>query len=267
MADSPEKEMSFLDHLEELRWHLVRSAFLVGTMMLVLFFNKDFVFDTVILGPIKPDFLTYRWFCWLGNLLNAQDVLCFGELPMKLISTNMSGQFTTHVWVSFIGGLIVSFPYVFWELWRFIKPGLYEKEQRYTRGIVFYASVLFAAGVLFGYYLIAPLSVNFLGSYQVSADVFNTIDLNSYISTVTTLTLATGATFEMPILVYFLTKIGLVGPAFLRTYRRHAVVVLLIIAAIITPPDVISQVIVTLPLLVLYELSILISARVEKNKS
>ena len=177
----------------------------------------------------------------------------------------MSGQFTTHVWVSFIGGLIVSFPYVFWELWRFIKPGLYEKEQNYTRGIVLYASVLFLLGVLFGYYLIAPLSVNFLGGYQVSTAVYNTIDLNSYISTVTTLTLATGATFEMPILVYFLTKIGLIGPTFLRTYRRHAIVVLLIIAAIITPPDVISQVIVTLPLLLLYEISILIAARVEKK--
>lgn len=257
--------MSFLDHLEELRWHLVRSALLVCTLMVVLFFNKEFVFDTIILGPMQSDFLTYRWFCQLGEWLNAKEVLCFGAIPMKLISTNMSGQFTTHVWVSFIGGLIVSFPYVFWELWRFIKPGLYEKEQSYTRGIVLYASVLFLLGVLFGYYLIAPLSVNFLGGYQVSTEVYNTIDLNSYISTVTTLTLATGATFEMPILVYFLTKIGLIGPTFLRTYRRHAIVVLLIIAAIITPPDVISQVIVTLPLLLLYEISILIASRVEKK--
>ncbi len=266
MPDKPvEKEMSFLDHLEELRWHLVRSAIVVMVLMVVLFVYKDFVFDTIILGPKNPNFITYRWFCQLGEWLNAKDSLCFGQIPMKLISTNMSGQFTTHVWVSFIGGLIVAFPYVFWEIWRFVKPGLYEKERGYTRGIVFYASILFAAGVAFGYYLIAPLSVSFLGGYQVSAEVLNTIDLNSYISTVTTLTLATGATFEMPIIIYFLTKIGFVGPTFLRTYRKHAIVVILIIAAIITPPDVISQLIVTFPLMLLYEISILISARVERR--
>jgi sec-independent protein translocase protein TatC len=265
MSDKPEKEMSFLDHLEELRWHLVRSAIAVMILMVVLFIYKDIVFDQIILAPKNPNFITYRLFCQLGNWINAADTLCFGNIPMKLISTNMSGQFTTHIWVSFIAALIVAFPYIFWEIWRFVKPGLYEKERKYTQGIVFYASFLFICGVGFGYFLIAPFSVSFLGGYQVSVEVQNAIDLNSYISTVTTLTLATGATFEMPILIYFLTKIGLVGSSFLRNYRKHAIVVILIIAAIITPPDVISQIIVTIPLMLLYEISILIAARVESR--
>lgn len=259
-----EKEMSFLDHLEELRWHLMRAAIAVVVLMVVLFINKDFVFDKLIFGPQRSDFITYRFFCYVGNALHIPE-LCFGQIPMKLISTTMSGQFTLHIWVSFVGGFILAFPYIFWEIWRFIKPGLYENEQKYATGIVFYVSLLFAFGVSFGYFIIAPMSVSFLGSYSVSDSVSNAVDINSYISTVTTLTLSTGAAFEMPVIIYFFTKIGLVGSSFLRSYRRHAIVIILIVSAIITPPDVISQVIVSLPLMGLYEISILIAKRVEKR--
>jgi sec-independent protein translocase protein TatC len=189
-------------------------------------------------------------------------------MPFNLISIELSAQFTTHMWVAFIAGLILASPYVLWETWLFIKPALYEKERRYARGIVFYTSGLFLTGVLFGYYVITPMSVNFLGSYQVSEEVKNTITLDSFISTVTTLSLLTGLVFELPIVIYFLTKIGLMSPKFMRTYRRHAIVVILIIAAIITPTsDATTMLLVAIPLYVLYELSIMVSARVIKNKS
>ena len=229
------KEMSFLGHLEELRWHLVRSVSAITIIAIVLFFYKDFLFDDVLLAPKNPHFLTYRLLCYLSHRLNLGDSLCIQTMPFNLISIELSAQFTTHMWVAFIGGLIVASPYVLWETWLFIKPALYEKERRYARGIVFYTSGLFLTGVLFGYYVITPMSVNFLGSYQVSEEVKNTITLDSFISTVTTLSLLTGLVFELPIVIYFLTKIGIMSPKFMRTYRRHAIVVILIISAVITP--------------------------------
>lgn len=193
--------------------------------------------------------------------------MCIREIPFKLINTELSGQFTTHMWISFIGGLIVGFPYVLWELWRFIKPALHEKERKNTTGFVFFASLLFITGVLFSYYIIVPLTINFLGSYQVSADVDNMISMSSYISTVTTLTLATGIVFELPIVVYFLTKFGIMTPDFMRKYRRHALVVILIVAALITPsPDISSQLLVAIPLYILYEFSIFVSSYVVKKQ-
>jgi len=259
-------EMSFLEHLEELRWHLVRSAIAICVLAVVAFFEKEFIFDSIILAPKSPDFATYRFLCWLGHLLNMGDSLCISKIPFTLINIDMSGQFSTHMWVSAMAGLVVGFPYIIWELWRFIKPGLTENERKYTHGVVFFTSLLFLLGILFGYYMIAPMSINFLGSYQVSADVPNQIGLNSYISTVTTLTFSTGLVFELPIVIFFLTKIGIVSPVFLRTYRRHAIVIILIIAAIITPPDVASQLLVTFPLVLLYEISIFISVVVYNKK-
>lgn len=262
------KEMSFLQHLEELRWHLVRSVSAITIIAVVAFLNKEILFDDILLAPKNPSFLTYRWLCFISHKLNMGDQLCVDNIPFNLISTDLSAQFTTHMWVAFVAGLIVASPYVLWEIWLFIKPALYERERNYARGIVFYTSSLFLTGVLFGYYVISPMSVNFLGTYQVSTEVQNMITLASFISTVTTLTLLTGLVFELPIAIYFLTKIGLMSPAFMKAYRKHSVVIILILAAIITPTsDATTMILVAVPLYVLYEISIIVSARVIRNKS
>lgn len=258
-------EMSFLEHLEVLRWHLVRAVSSIFIFAIVAFASKSFIFDTLLLGPKHAGFWTYRMLCKLADKFGLSDLLCITDIPFELINISMAGQFTTHIVVSIIAGFIVSFPYVVFELWRFIKPGLYEGERKYASGMVFYTSFLFILGVLFGYYIIAPLSVNFLGSYQVSELIVNQIDLNSYFSTIATLVLASGMVFELPVLIYFLTKIGVVTPDSLRQYRKHAVVGILILAAVITPPDVSSQVLVFFPLMFLYEVSIWVSALVVKN--
>jgi sec-independent protein translocase protein TatC len=262
-----QKEASFLDHLEVLRWHLIRSASAIMIAAVLAFIFPNILFDEIIFAAKDPDFPTYRWLCWLSETLGLGDVFCIMEMPFTLMNISMSGQFSTHIVSSLVAGFIVAFPYVFWEIWRFVKPALYDGEQKHARGVVFYTSSLFVMGVLFGYYMVAPLSVQFLGTYQVSAQVANQISLNSFISTVTTVCLANGIIFQLPILVYFLSKLGIVTPQFLRTYRRHALVVVLIISAIITPPDIMSQIMVSFPLLILYEISIKISARIQAKES
>jgi sec-independent protein translocase protein TatC len=265
--NNPGGEMSFLGHLEALRWHLVRSVVVVMVLAVVLFCFKEFLFDTILLAPKNPHFLTYRALCFLSHRFHLSDDLCVSQIDFMLISTDISAQFTTHMWTAFIGGVVVSFPYIIWELWRFVKPALHANEQRYAKGIVFYTSFLFLMGVLFGYYVITPMSVNFLGTYQVSEQVKNTITLDSFISIVTTMTVITGVVFELPIVVYFLTKIGILTPKFMRTYRRHAIVVILILAAVITPTsDATTLTLVFIPLYVLYEISIFVSAYVVKKK-
>ncbi len=260
-------EMSFLDHLEALRWHLVRSAIAVVVLAIVIFLMKELVFDVIILGPKHAHFLSYRLLCRFSHFIGAGEGLCITTIPFSLINTELSGQFTTHMWISIVGALILAFPYILFEIWRFVKPALQEKERNNTRGFVFFASLLFLSGVLFSYYLIVPLTINFLGSYQVSTEVQNTITMSSYISTITTLTLATGLVFELPIVVYFLTKFGIISPAFMRKHRKHAVVVILIVGAVITPsPDVSSQLLVSIPLYILFEISIYVSRYVEAVK-
>lgn len=261
------KEMSFLQHLEALRWHLVRSAAVVTVVGTVLFFNNDIVFGKVIFGPMHSDFLTYRVLCKFSYWIGLGDALCMQNISFELINIDLSGQFTTHVWISMIGGVVVSSPYVFWELWRFVKPALVENERTYAGGVLYFASFLFIMGILFSYFVIVPMTVNFLGNYQVSPVVKNTISMDSYISTVTVLTLVIGLVFEMPIIIYFLTKIGLIGSTFMRLYRKHAVVVILVVAAIITPSsDIPTLVIVAMPLYVLYEASIFVAKYAEKKK-
>lgn len=260
------KEMSFMEHLEELRWTLMRSAFAVVTGMIVAFCFKQFVFDTIILAPQRPDFITYRVFCWMSHRFGMDQSFCMSSAGFTIMNTKMGGQFMTHITVSFTLGAILAMPYVLWEIWRFIRPGLKQKERNSVRGVVFYASLLFMLGVVFGYYVLAPLSVQFLGPYSVSASVNNLVDLDSYIGTVTSLTLWTGVVFELPMVVLFMARIGIIGPDFLRTYRKHAFVIILIIAAIITPPDVTSQILVTLPLMALYEVSIFLAARAQRGK-
>ena len=261
-----DKEMSFLDHLEIFRWHLIRAAAAIMFFAIIAFMYKDIVFDVILLGPKDPNFLTYNVLCNISRFLGFEDALCLTESPFSLMNISMSGQFSAHITTSIFAGFILAFPYVFWEMWRFLRPALHAGETKLAKGIVFFSSLLFMFGIVFGYYVVAPLSVNFLGSYQVSSTVANQISLTSFISTVTTVSFANGIIFELPILVYFLTKIGLLTPEFMRVYRKHAMVVTLILSAIITPPDVTSQILVSLPLIVLYEMSIKISARVIKNQ-
>lgn len=260
-----ENEMSFLEHLEELRWHIIRSIAAIVLLMITAFIFKNIIFDKIILAPKSPEFITARILCRLGEFLNTTS-LCINTQQMNLININMSGQLTTHITVSLVAGLILAFPVVLWEFWQFFKPALKANEARYARGAVFAASMLFFTGVSFGYFMLAPLSIHFLSAYEISADVVNQINIRSYIGTLTSICLATGVVFELPIIAFFLTKIGIITPAFMRKYRKHAIVVIFILAAIITPPDVFSQTLVAIPLLMLYEISILISAKVMKQK-
>jgi len=266
MAKKPANEMSFLDHLEELRWLLIRCTIAVLIGATVAFFFSDFIFDQILFGPKNPDFITYRIFCDLSQEFGLDKSLCVTEIPMRIQSREMGGQFSAHMWTSITAGFIVSFPFILYFFWNFISPALYQNEKKYARAFVILASLLFFTGVLFGYYLIAPLSVNFLANYNVSNEIFNDIDLASYISLLRSSTVACGIFFELPVIIYFLTKIGLVTPTFLRTYRKYVLIIVLILSAIITPPDVLSQVIVAIPIMILYELSILISVVVLKNK-
>ncbi len=257
--------MSFLDHLEELRWHLIRIALAVLFASTAVFVAKSFFVDTVILGPRKPDFITYRWLCVLTRKFSESGLFCFTEMPFELLNTRMAGQFTTHIWVALLGGLVLSFPYALWEIWRFIIPGLHSKERKASRGVIWGSSLLFFAGIAFGYFLISPLSVQFLGTYSVSDEVVNRIDLVSFMRTISSVTLASGILFELPVVVFFLARAGVVGPQAMKTYRRHAIVVVLLLAAIITPPDLLSQILVAVPVLILYEFSIGIARRQEKK--
>jgi sec-independent protein translocase protein TatC len=256
---SSRDEMSFLDHLEELRWHLIRSIIAVMIIGVVAFVFKGFIFDTIIFGPKNMSFLTYKFFCEIATFFGIESDFCSDSLPFTLQNRTMAGQFSAHIWTSIWAGVIVGFPYLLWELWRFISPGLYDNERKHSRGFIAIASLLFFLGVLFGYYIIAPLSINFLGTYTVSTEVANEIDIASYISTVRASVIACGIMFELPILIYFLARVGLVTPELLKKYRKFAIVIIFILAAVITPPDVASQVIVSIPILILYELSIFIS--------
>jgi sec-independent protein translocase protein TatC len=244
----------------------MRASIAIVVFAVVAFLSKEIIFDTIIFGPKQMDFPTYTFFCWLSGFVGG-DVFCFDEMPFELLNMRMSGQFQMHLWVSLVAGIIIAFPYVFWEIWRFIQPGLHENERKNSRGVILFTTLLFILGVLFGYYIIVPLSVQFLGTYTVSSEIFNRIDLTSYISMVSSVTLATGILFQLPIVVYFLSKIGVVTPELLKTYRRHAIVGILLLSAIITPPDIASQILVTLPVLILYQISIMVSRRIIKNKA
>ena len=264
-------DLTFLDHLEELRWHLVRSVVAIFIFMVVVFLNRDFVFNQLILSPKNSDFFTNRllaeFSAFLSRLVGTNPkALAINQQPLEIVNIEMAGQFLAHLKVSFIGGLILASPYVLYELWRFIKPALRDNEKKYAQGSVFFASLLFLIGILFGYFLIAPLSIHFLSSYNISNEIGNTIKLNSYIGTVTSVTFSAGVVFELPMLILILSKIGVVTPSLMRKYRRHAVVVLLLLSAILTPPDVFSQVLVCLPLIILYEISVFISRSVEKKR-
>ena len=260
------KEMSFLDHLEDLRWHLIRSFLSVIVLASIAFLAKDFIFNVLIFGPKHSDFPTYKILCEIAQFIGFKDSFCFTELPFRIQSRTMGGQFSAHVWTSITAGFIIAFPYILYEMWKFISPGLKVKERSSAKGFILIASLLFFIGVLFGYYVVTPLSINFLGTYQVSGEVHNDFDLSSYISLVRASVIASGLIFELPILIYILTKIGVVSPEILKKYRKISLVIVLILSAIITPPDIASQVIVSVPIIVLYEISIYISKAVIRKQ-
>jgi len=259
-------EMSFLDHLEELRWHIIRSlgSILIFTI-LAWIFQKE-IFGEIVMGPTKSDFWTNRMLCKLSDATGIEG-LCFQQANFILQSREVSGQFMMALTQSIIVGLLFSFPYFFWEIWRFVKPGLKLTEAKAARGAVFWVSLLFFMGVFFGYFVVSPMAINFLASFKLDDSIQNQFDISDYISLLAMMTLACGLTFQLPMITYVLSRVGVVTPAFMREYRRHAVVVILIVAAVITPsPDMISQLLVTIPLLGLYEVSIIVSARVKRQR-
>jgi sec-independent protein translocase protein TatC len=259
-------EMGFFDHIEELRWHIMRSVIAVMVLTIVAFLNKRFIFDYLIFGPTRADFPTNVFFCELGNQFDFLKGLCMEGLKYKFINTDLAGQFMLHIKTSALIGFIAAFPYIFWEFWRFIKPALYEQEIKHTQGIVFFTSILFVIGCLFGYYVIAPFSINFLFSYQAIEQAENLISVDNYISNVTSMVLPTGIMFELPMLVYFLTKIGIITPDTLQNSRKIAYLIILFLLAVITPQgDMFSLILVSFPIVLLYEISIAVSRKIHKN--
>lgn len=267
MAKKQIDDMSFLDHLEDLRWHLVRSTIAILIAGIVAFCFPGFLFDVVIFGPTEMSFPTYTWLCDMSKLIGITDTtFCADKFPFDLQNRTVSGQFSAHIWTSIYAGLIIAFPYVLYQLWKFISPGLKINERKNSRGFIIISSLLFFLGVLFGYYVITPLSFNFLANYSISDKIFNDFDTSSVIAIVRSSSLAAGLVFQLPIVIYFLTKAGLVTPEVLKKYRKFALVIVLIISAVITPPDIASQVIVAIPILILYQVSIYISRIVVRNQ-
>jgi len=265
--DDEKAEMSFIDHLEVLRGHLFRSALSIAVGAIVFIIYDDFIVKKVLMGPTHADFPTYKWLCKFGHAVGLGDKMCMKEIGLKMQSTSVSGQFSMYFTLIFVGGIIVAFPYIFWEFWRFIKPALTKKELSKTRGVIFWVSLLFFSGILFGYFIIAPYTVNFFATFQLDENIENIWTITSYIDTLVPLILGTGLAFQLPLVMFFLAKVGLMSPDFLRRNRKYAIVIILILAGIITPPDVISQVICTIPLMLLYEISIWLTAKVQKEKA
>ena len=261
--------MSFMDHLEVLRWHLFRVALVLIVVAFVVFFYVDWIFDNIILAPSQNSFITYSGLCNLGHYFHLGDSLCMPPVNFQLLGQTVSGPFMSAINISFIGAIVVAFPYLIWELWRFVKPALSAKEISYARGSIGWVSLCFFSGAAFGYYLLAPFTFNFLANFHLGhTGVYKYMPtLDDYIDTLTSLILGCGLAFELPVLAYVLSKLGLITPKFLKNYRKYAYVIILVVAAVITPsPDWTSQTIVAVPLIILYEISIFISKRVYKQR-
>jgi len=263
---SKSEDLGFWEHVEELRGRFIKSILAVAFFSIIAFFFKSFIFDTIILAPQSKNFITYKWLCELGNALKIDDI-CPESINFSLINIDLAGQFRWHIIISFVTGIIISFPFIFRQFWFFIKPALKPNELKYSRGMIFYINLLFIIGVLFGYFIIMPLTIMFLSNYTLSPHITNQITISSYISTTVVLPLSTGLIFEMPVLIYLLSKINLISYSFLKKYRKHAAVLILIIAAIITPStDMFTMLIVAIPLYLLYELSLIIAKSVLKSQ-
>lgn len=254
------KEMSFLDHLEELRWRLVRCAVVIVTIAIALWIFQEWIIDNVFLAMKEKSFISFRIMCHYTGI-------CIDNIPVKMQSTTMGGQFGYAMMMSMIGGVVLAFPFIFYQIWAFVKPGLKTNERSVVKGIVFYVSILFFLGIAFGYFVVAPMCVQFFGTYQMSKDIDNIFTISSYMSTIISTVFYSGLLFLLPVVAYLFAKLGIITPAFLRKYRKHAIVGVLILSAVITPPDMISQIIVSIPIVMLYEISILVVASVEKTRN
>jgi sec-independent protein translocase protein TatC len=267
-ASAEKEEMSFIDHLEELRGHIIRSVVSILVMALVIFIYRNWIFDNIIVGPINKDFVSYKALCDFSHWLGIGEALCMPPVEVTMQSTTFGGQFLSTISMAIVGGIILAFPYIFWEFWRFVKPALKEKEIKNTRFIIFWVSFFFFCGAAFGYFLLGPFTFNFLAGFQLGTEnmIVTRPTFSDYLDNLTNIILGCGLAFELPVLAYILTQIGIITPSFLRATRKYAVVIILIVAAFITPsPDWMSQLIVFIPLFLLYELSILVSARVFKK--
>ncbi|MDR2285347.1 MAG: twin-arginine translocase subunit TatC [Sphingobacterium sp.] len=261
-----EAEMSFFEHLEVLRWHIIRSVIAIIIFAILSFTFYDFVFNQIIMGPKNLDFWTYRMMCKVADVLSLDD-FCVQRIPFNIISTELTGQFMLQINSCLLMAVALGFPYLLFEVWLFVKPALTKREQKSARGFVFYATLLFALGALFGYYIVVPLSINFLANISLSAEITNQITIDNYLSTVATLSLGCGIVFLLPILIFILSKLGIMTPQFMRASRRYAAVIILVIAAVITPSaDVITMLTVAAPMFLLYEISIMVSSNVKKEK-
>ena len=265
LPNKQQKELSFWDHLDVLRFTMMRSVIAIIVIAIGAFYYTSFIYDTVILGPMNPDFISNSLFCQLSEIVHIPS-LCINQQAVDLNNFEMAGQFTSNLLIVFVAGLIVAMPYILTEIWLFIRPALTLKERKGTRGFVFVTTLLFLIGISFGYFVVTPLAVNFLLNWSISPDIHNTIRLGSYIRTVVMTSLSAGIVFELPVVIYFLAKAGIVTKSILRTYRKHAIVGFFILSAIITPPDMISQFLVALPLISLYEVSIIITGRIERKR-
>ncbi len=267
-AAEDQEEMSFIDHLEELRGHIIRSIVSILVMAVVIFIYRNWIFDNIIVGPINKDFVSYKALCDFSQWLGIGDALCMPPVEVTMQSTTFGGQFLSTISMAIVGGIIMAFPYIFWEFWRFVKPALKEKEVKNTRFIIFWVSFFFFCGAAFGYFLLGPFTFNFLAGFQLGTEnmIVTRPTFSDYLDNLTNIILGCGLAFELPVLAHVLTQIGIVTPSFLRATRKYAVVIILIVAAFITPsPDWMSQLIVFIPLFLLYELSILVSAKVYRK--
>lgn len=258
-------DMSFIDHLEELRWTLFRSIVSVGVFAIIAFLNKTFVFEKVLFGPTKPEFFTFKMLCRLGEKLNFK-MICIDSIHYKVVNLELAGQFMIHITTSISIGFVFAFPYLVWELWKFISPGLHENEEKTSRSVIFASAFLFFLGVLFGYFVLVPFGINFLSTYNVSSAIENTFSLSNYISFITMFVLMSGIMFELPVATYLLAKMEIIDDTMMKEYRKHAVVVIFIVSALITPADLGTMVVVAIPLWILYEISIKVASIVTMNK-
>lgn len=259
-------EMSFIEHLDELRGHLFKSAVAIALGAIVMAVYNNFIVKKVLMGPTHGDFPTYGILCRLSQRLGLGSKLCMNNINVKMQSTTVAGQFDVYFNILLIGGFILAFPYVFWQFWKFAKPALTQKELKNTRGVIFWVSLLFFTGVFFGYFVIAPYTINFFSRFSIDENVQNIWTVVSYFGTIVPLILGAGLAFQLPLVMYFLAKVGVVSSKYLRRVRKYAILIMLIVAGIITPPDMLSQIVCTIPLILLYEISVLLCVKVEKRQ-
>ena len=264
--DGTTEEMSFIEHLDVLRGHLFKSALAVAIGAIVMAIYNKFIVQRILMGPTHGDFVTYNFLCRLSQKWGLGDKLCMQAIHVKMQSNTVAGQFNVYFNIILIGGFILAFPYVFWQFWKFTKPALKPKELKNTRGVIFYVSLLFFLGVFFGYFIIAPYTINFFGNFSIDDKIENIWTIGSYFGTIVPLILGAGLAFQLPLVMYFLAKVGVVSAAYLRRVRKYAILIIVIVASIITPPDMLSTIVASVPLIILYEISILLCAKVEKKK-